>query len=83
MSTQGSGNILLVIGVLIALVVLANGGMILLIMRGRGANPFQGFFEGIKRLRNPWEEEEQQLEELKQKVANLKSDSHEEAPPES
>lgn len=71
MSSLNTENVLLVIAIVIALVVLVNGGLILMMMRGRGENRYRKFFEGIKGLRNPWEEQDHQLGELGDRVSRL------------
>jgi hypothetical protein len=64
-------NILLVLGIVIGLVVVVNGGLILSMLRGRGRNQYRQIIEGLQVLRNPWAQQDQQLEELGDRVAEL------------
>lgn len=63
---------LIVVGVL-AFVILLNAGIILSAIRYREANPRPLFGEGVGDFLNPWRKENQDLEELHDKVDALKS----------
>jgi hypothetical protein len=79
-SSLNTDNVLLVVGIVIALVVVVNGGLILLMMRGREDNRYRTFFEGIRRMTNPWEEQEAQLKELEERVSRLQNRESEDHP---
>jgi hypothetical protein len=72
------GRALLVVGITLLVVVLVNVGIYLSVMRrGKGQkNSTVGQIELLrrasKRARNPWEDEDNRLEELSRKVAGLR-----------
>ena len=72
---ESNNGLLIVIGV-VALVVLFNVGLALSFLRNRGKGQIILFRDTLKKMANPWKDEEEALSELREKVANLESDEH-------
>lgn len=72
---ESNNGLLIVIGV-IALVVLFNIGLALSFLRNRGSGQILLFRDTLKKMANPWKDEDETLSELREKVANLESDEH-------
>lgn len=66
-------GLLIVIGV-VALVVLFNIGLALSFLRNRGTRQIIMFQDTLKKMANPWKEEDEALSELREKVSSLESD---------
>jgi len=72
---DSNNGLLIAIGV-ITLVVLFNIGLALSFLRNRGKGQIILFQETLKKMVNPWKDEDEALSELREKVANLESDEH-------
>lgn len=68
METENVG--LIVCGVLI-FVALLNAGLILGVLRGQNKNRFEVIGKAIRAAQNPWQERDEQIEELRQRVSDL------------
>jgi Mn-containing catalase len=66
-------GLLIVIGV-VALVVLFNIGLALSFLRNRSTRQIIMFQDTLKKITNPWKEEDEALSELRDMVSNLETD---------
>ena len=66
-----SNTVPLILCAAIGLVVLINGGLVLSRLRNRGSKPYMGVRNIFKVARNPWQHEDNNLEELRKRVADL------------
>ncbi len=71
---MGTDNGLLIVIGILALVVLFNVGLALSFLRNRGTKQLFQFQDTLKKMANPWKEEDEALSELREKVANLETD---------
>ena len=72
-----TNKVLLVLCISFGLIVLLNGALVLSYRRNRTSHPFQGVLTVFKAARNPWREEERNLEELRNRVADLNKEAEE------
>ncbi|HEY45256.1 MAG: hypothetical protein AMJ88_04370 [Anaerolineae bacterium SM23_ 63] len=71
-----TNNGLLIVIAIVALVILFNIGLALSFLRNRGKGQIFIFQDTLKKMANPWKDEDEALSELREKVANLESDDH-------
>lgn len=76
---DSNSGLLIVIGV-VALVVLFNISLVLSLLRNRGKGQFVLYQDMLKKMANPWKDEDEALSELRERVANLESDEHQKGP---
>ncbi|MCH7586978.1 MAG: hypothetical protein IIC78_02910 [Chloroflexi bacterium] len=70
-----SKTIPIILGAAIGLIVLINGALLLSHLRSRGSHPYRGALKLFKIARNPWKEEDRELEELRSRVAGLQKEA--------
>jgi hypothetical protein len=64
-----------VICLVVAIVVVVNGGLVLAIRRGRTIREVEMLRRAAKAARNPWVDQDKEMSELRERVAELKSES--------
>jgi hypothetical protein len=74
---EENSGILIVLGV-VALVILFNVGLALSFLRNRGKGQIFLFRDTLRKLVNPWKDEDEALSELRKRVAHLESQDHDE-----
>ncbi len=64
-----------VICLAVAIVVAVNGGLVLAVRRGGTQRQIELLRRAAKAARNPWVDQEKEMSELRERVAELKSES--------
>jgi hypothetical protein len=72
---DSSTGLLIVIGV-VTLVILFNIGLALSFLRSRRGEQIILFRDSLKKMANPWKDEDDVLSELREKVASLETNDH-------
>ena len=70
-----------VICLAVAIVVAVNGGLVLAVRRGGTQHQVELLRRAAKAARNPWVDQEKEMSELRERVAELKSESESNSEP--
>jgi len=69
-----------IVGIALVLVILFNVAIYFGYGRKNSRNEFNDMIKAMKKMRNPWEEEDKDLHELSKRVATLKKDLDDDQP---
>jgi hypothetical protein len=70
-----------VICLAVAIVIAVNGGLVLAVRRGGTQRQVELLRRAAKAARNPWVDQEKEMSELRERVAELKSESRSNSEP--